>query len=62
MPIAFEWDDTKAERNLAKHRVPFEKATEVFADPHVVIFDVTRMEDGEARLRRSVAAAVASTR
>ncbi len=51
MEDAFEWDGTKAERNLVKHRMCFEKATEVFADPDVVIFDVTRKEDGEARLK-----------
>lgn len=51
MLIAFEWDDATAERNLAKHRISFEKAAEVVADPNVVIFDVTRKEDGESRLK-----------
>jgi len=51
MEIVFEWDDVKAERNLVKHRMSFERAREVFADPNVVIFDVTRKEDGEARFK-----------
>jgi hypothetical protein len=29
----FEWNADKARRNLAKHRVFFEEACEVFADP-----------------------------
>ena len=53
MKITFEWNDAKAERNLAKHGFSFEEAREVFADPGAVIFDVTREEDGEARLQGS---------
>jgi uncharacterized DUF497 family protein len=30
---AFEWDDSKAEENYAKHGVDFELAQEVFRDP-----------------------------
>jgi len=33
MSLAFEWDDEKAKRNLKKHRVSFEEASTVFADP-----------------------------
>ncbi len=29
----FEWDPGKARANLSKHRVHFERATEVFRDP-----------------------------
>jgi len=29
---AFEWDDAKAARNLAKHGVPFAYAARVFLD------------------------------
>jgi len=50
-PISFEWDDAKASRNLAKHRMSFEMAKEAFSDPDAVIFDVTRKEDGETRLK-----------
>jgi len=32
----FEWDDTKAAENYAKHGVSFETATEVFRDPFAV--------------------------
>ena len=31
--IRFEWDSRKSESNLLKHRIPFEKACEVFFDP-----------------------------
>jgi uncharacterized protein len=30
---AFQWDDTKAAENYAKHGVTFESAREVFKDP-----------------------------
>ena len=33
MPLSFEWDDSKARLNVAKHGVSFEEATAVFADP-----------------------------
>jgi uncharacterized DUF497 family protein len=33
MPLSFEWDETKAESNLAKHGVSFEEASTVFGDP-----------------------------
>ncbi|HZG50501.1 MAG TPA: BrnT family toxin [Pyrinomonadaceae bacterium] len=32
--MKFEWDDAKAQTNLAKHGVGFEEATEVFYDPN----------------------------
>jgi uncharacterized DUF497 family protein len=51
MEIAFEWDDAKASRNLAKHRMSFEKAKEVFSDPNLATVNATRDEDGEARLK-----------
>jgi uncharacterized DUF497 family protein len=35
----FEWDDDKAQQNAKKHRVSFEQAQEVFADPHAVPFE-----------------------
>jgi uncharacterized DUF497 family protein len=31
--LEFEWDQQKAAANLAKHKVPFEEAATVFADP-----------------------------
>jgi uncharacterized protein len=33
MPLAFEWDERKANANLAKHGVGFAEAATVFADP-----------------------------
>jgi len=33
MPLEFEWDPEKAEANRKKHRVTFEEASTVFADP-----------------------------
>lgn len=32
--MTFEWDRTKAESNLRKHRVSFEEAATVFLDVH----------------------------
>lgn len=33
----FEWDDTKADANRAKHGVTFEEATSVFSDPCYIL-------------------------
>lgn len=33
----FEWDDSKAAANLAKHKVSFLEAATVFDDPFVVV-------------------------
>lgn len=33
MSLRFEWDEIKAKRNLLQHRVAFEEAATVFADP-----------------------------
>ena len=33
MSLTFEWDPEKSEINLKKHKVSFEEATTVFADP-----------------------------
>jgi uncharacterized protein len=38
MALKFEWDDTKAEINLAKHKVSFDEASTVFADPLANLF------------------------
>ena len=40
----FEWDPVKARTNLAKHKVSFEQATAVFADP----FASVEFDDSEA--------------
>nr|WP_210330533.1 MULTISPECIES: BrnT family toxin [unclassified Methylocystis] len=46
--VEFEWDASKARRNVAKHGVSFEIARRVWDDPlHVILPD--RFEDGEER-------------
>ncbi len=37
--MQFTWDQKKAVSNRRKHAVTFEKAMEVFSDPHASIFD-----------------------
>ena len=49
--LAFEWDTAKAEANVVKHGLSFERASEVFADPGLLLVDTTRVVDGEARLK-----------
>lgn len=44
----FEWDTAKAKANLQKHRVSFETAARVFADPFAVTTQ-DRIEAGEYR-------------
>lgn len=40
MRYYFEWDPNKAKRNLAKHKVSFERASSIFHDPRAIsIFD-----------------------
>lgn len=50
MQTTFEWDITKAESNLRKHRVSFETAARVFADPFALV-EQDRIENGEYRWR-----------
>lgn len=52
MKTRFEWDRVKAESNLKKHRVSFETATRVFADPFAMI-EQDRIEGGEYRWQTS---------
>jgi uncharacterized DUF497 family protein len=39
MALQFEWDATKAAENLTNHRVSFQEALTVFADPLAKIID-----------------------
>ena len=39
MGVQFEWDQSRAEANARKHRVGFDEALTVFADPLAKIFD-----------------------
>ena len=48
--MEFEWDPVKAATNVAKHGVPFELATEVFDDNHLLI-DEDLDSQGEYRGR-----------
>ncbi|GAB4464807.1 MAG: BrnT family toxin [Elainellaceae cyanobacterium] len=44
--MRFEWDETKAERNLSKHGVSFQEAETVFDDPlYVDFYDPDHSED-----------------
>ena len=36
--LQFEWNISKAEKNIKKHRVSFEEATTVFDDPMFITF------------------------
>jgi uncharacterized protein len=48
MASEFTWNIAKATSNLMKHRVAFEDATLVFADPYK-LQELDRHVDGEAR-------------
>ena len=49
MAELFYWDDEKARANWLKHRVSFEEATGVFADPLSVTIDNPDHSTGEDR-------------
>jgi len=38
MRTIFEWDENKARANLKKHRVSFDEACTIFADPRLLTF------------------------
>jgi hypothetical protein len=38
MSLQFEWDDTKARQNQAKHKISFEEAKTIFSDPFLVTY------------------------
>ena len=50
-PTTFEWDDAKAQANVAKHGVSFPYAVRVFLDMSIVRLPTVRAEDGEDRLK-----------
>jgi len=42
----FEWDPTKAKSNVRKHKISFERASEIFLDPLMVsVFDEPHSAD-----------------
>jgi uncharacterized DUF497 family protein len=47
--MRFEWDDTKAARNLILHKVSFQQAALAFQDPFAVDWLDTRGAYGEER-------------
>jgi uncharacterized protein len=48
--MEFEWDESKAASNEAKHGVSFREAASVFGDPLALTFDDPDHSEGEARL------------
>ena len=48
--MQFEWDRTKAERNLKRHRVSLDEPVTVFYDPLAATFDDPDHSLGENRL------------
>ncbi|MEB3357211.1 MAG: BrnT family toxin [Synechococcales bacterium] len=49
--MQFEWNESKAGRNLAKHGVSFEEAKTVFEDPlYIDFYDPDHSEDEERYL------------
>ncbi len=47
--MQFEWDENKAEKNLAKHGVAFDEAKTVFDDPLFITFIDPDHSIGERR-------------
>ncbi|MCL5999587.1 MAG: BrnT family toxin [Chloroflexi bacterium] len=45
----FEWNNEKAQRNIAKHGVSFDEARTVFDNPFALIFDDEAHSNGETR-------------
>ncbi|MFN8491245.1 MAG: BrnT family toxin [Caldilineaceae bacterium] len=49
MAIRFEWDASKAKKNLRKHKVSFEEAKTIFNDPFTVTYPDPEHSDNEER-------------
>ena len=47
--LDFEWDEDKAIANLKKHKVSFEEAKTVFADPFAITIDDPKHSADERR-------------
>lgn len=46
--MTYEWDEVKAQLNIAKHGVSFEEAVSVFGDEYgIVVFDEEHSSDEE---------------
>ncbi|MCU0689256.1 MAG: BrnT family toxin [Phycisphaerales bacterium] len=48
-PIRFIWDASKAASNRRKHKVTFEEAVTIFADPRLFLAHDTQHSDDEDR-------------
>ena len=49
MSLLFEWDRTKANANLKKHKISFEEASSIFGDPMSVTIDGPQVRSMECR-------------
>lgn len=49
MDLEFEWDEAKAAANLKKHKISFEEAKTVFADPRAITIDDPEHSSDEHR-------------
>lgn len=47
--LLFSWDEEKSKKNLIKHGISFEEATEVFGDYHAKLYDDPFHSDDEER-------------
>lgn len=47
--LQFEWDETKAAKNIEKHQVSFDEAATVFDDPMFITFIDEEHSVGEER-------------
>jgi hypothetical protein len=47
--LDFEWDEDKADTNLKKHKISFEEAKTVFADPLAITIDDPKHSIDEER-------------
>jgi uncharacterized DUF497 family protein len=45
----FEWDPSKAKENLRKHKVSFERASQVFLDPYMLSIEDEEHREEEDR-------------
>jgi uncharacterized DUF497 family protein len=45
MDLNFTWDRIKAKRNLQKHGISFERAKQVFFDPHLIVVEDREVDD-----------------
>jgi uncharacterized DUF497 family protein len=51
MALSFEWDADKSKSNERKHRVSFDEASTVFADPHALtIYDPDHSDEEDRYL------------